>query len=885
MPGGWVGDYTERQLKHKQFVQFQDHSAAPSIITCAKQAVGEAKRRCVQVAASACRAPIYLLTMAQNTHANITLTTMQAAHHTYDLAVYQIVRRVRQAQAFRRRRPVPPRHSPRHSPRQSPRLSPRRSPQLSPQPQPQQAFLPTPPQVFEPPTTPDRGCGNMSASMTSPMDWLSASDEWKYIYHNQEQQSPKRAQAPISTRTSAEIQHGTDVEEAPKSPLSPFSAYTASFNEIRAEIEESILSFNEASSTHSADRIQSEQASEASKTPIIPHVVAGDRILLESEAAPQAPPQTSISSYAAAANQLREEIEEVISSSNNPPTIPFSRSAFIATPQRNIMKPYPSYMSGNDCDFSSNFFDALPDQESIAIKAPSSPSADKLLPVTPQRNTLKRSPSHLSGRDSEFSSNVLDTLLFQTSISSGNPSDPSGDKVVPVTPQGNILNDHSSQSSDKNSDNKAIVSELSFIETLSLSETKSIVPKENVLPVQKVLPATPEHKVMKNYTSHISGRVPGISTEIPDTPLILKSSSPFDPFLPEYTDISVHDPVGPQEHQHEKDVTEFPSSVASVPKPAESALYTTGEPEDKLVESPAADDEDLSSSVVDDPTQQITSDWYEEPAPSPFLKSRSTGPRRVTRKSVKDEMEAREAKEAKKRRNLIKAKISTLSEEWENRVSEAVRVGFAPDYTAADFARVVPPQRGGYTDNWLNDESVNGYLKLATKHHNADHHSSIPKSHAFPSFLLKQVAEKGYRGVERWAKRAKIGGPDLLKTHTIFIPVNSGNHWTLMVVYPGARVAHYYDSMNRQRAENGRRWFELLKTWLRGELASLYHEREWSFFDKPSPQQDNCSDCGVFAVTTAKMLILGADVLGYGPADIPLQRKRIVAELVNGAFL
>jgi Ulp1 protease family, C-terminal catalytic domain len=880
MPGGWVDDYTERQLKPKEFVQFQEHRAAPSIITCAKQAVGEAKRRCVHVAASACRAPIYLLTMAQNTHANITSTTMRTAHHTYDLAVYQIVRRVRQAQAFRRRRPA----SPRHSPRQSPRLSPRRSPQLTPQLQPQQAILPTPPQVFEPPTTPNRGISNTPTSMTSPMDWLSANDECKYINHNQEQESPNATQAPVSTCTAAEYQHGAEAEEAPKSPPSQFSAYNTFYNELRAEIEESISSYNEASSTHSAGNTEAEQVAKALKTPVIPLAAAGDQLEVGIQQAAQA--QTSASSYAAAGNQLRKEIEEAISSSNDAPIIPLARNAFPVTPQRNIMKPYPSYMSGNDGDFSSNFLDTLLAQESIAIKAPSNnTSADRVLPVTPQRNILKPYPSHLSGRDSEFSSNVLDALLLQTSISSEEPINPSADKEHPVNVQGNNLNDHSSQVSDKDSSLSSIVPEIPFIGTLSLSDTPSIVAAENVLPVQKVTPVTPEHKVMKSHTSHISGRASGLSTDIPDAPVILKSSSPFDPFSPEYTDISVHVPVGPQEQQHEQDVTEFPSIVASAPELADVALQTTGEPEDNPVDSPAAEGEDFSSYVVDFPTPPITSIWYEEPAPSPFIKSRFTGPRRVTRQSVKDEMEAQAAKEAKKQSNLAKAKISTLSEEWEDRVSEAVRAGFAPDYTAADFARVVPPQRGGITDNWLNDESVNGYLKLATKYHNTDHPSLVPKSHAFPSFLLKQVAEKGYRGVERWAKRAKIGGKDLLKTHTIFIPVNSGNHWTLMVVYPGARIAHYYDSMNRHRSENGRKWFELLKIWLRGELGNHYNEREWSFFDKQSPQQDNCSDCGVFAVTTAKMLILGADVLGYGPKDIPLQRKRIVAELVNGGFL
>jgi hypothetical protein len=727
----------------------------------------------------------------------------------------------------------------------------------------------------------------MSTSMTSPMDWLSASEEYKYLHRNDPQESPKAPLAPISACIAAGYQHGAEVEEAPLLPLSPLSSYISTFNEIKAEIEDNISSLSEASITRFAGITQSEEAFKAPQTTISSPTAARNQLRAGLEESPQ-PPQISISSYTAAGNELRAEIEEAISSSSEALNIPLARKAPPVTPQRNIMKPYPSYMSGKDCDFSSNFLDTPFDQKSIATQAPSNSSVNKVLPVTPQRNIMKPHPSHLSGRDSDFSSNVLDTPLLQTSISSEEPSNPSADKVHPVTPQCNIIKPYPSHLSGKESDLPPNVPDTPVITKLSLSEVPSILPAENVLPLEKMLAVTPERNVTKTYTSYISGRASVVSSNVPDTPLILKSTPSFDPFTLEYTDLSGLVLVGPQqqEEQHKKDETEFSFSVRSVPelKLSDAVLHTPGVPQDYPVESHADDDEDSSSHVVDFPEQPTSPVWYEEPAVSPFIKSRATRPRRVTRKSVKDEMEAQQAKEAKIQRNLAKAKISILSKEWDNKVSEAVRAG-AAGYTAADFARVVPPQQGRFTDNWLNDESVNGYLKLATKYHNADHPSTIPKSHAFSSVMLNQIATKGYRGVERWAKKAKIGGPDLLKTHTIFIPVNSGNHWTLMVVYPGARIAHYYDSMNRNRTQNGRRWFDLLKIWLRGELGSLYNDREWSFFDKQSPQQDNCSDCGVFAVTTAKMLILGADVLGYGPVDIPLQRRRIVAELVNGGFL
>ena len=288
------------------------------------------------------------------------------------------------------------------------------------------------------------------------------------------------------------------------------------------------------------------------------------------------------------------------------------------------------------------------------------------------------------------------------------------------------------------------------------------------------------------------------------------------------------------------------------------------------------------SSAYDDAGEPL---WHSEHGANSYRDDTSCTLRRATRASARLAAQIEEKRARERKRNLELAKITTLTEEWEGRVQKGLKVGHPPEYKASDFARVVSHLQGGGHDDWLNDETVNGYLKLATKFHNRDHPSTVPKSHAFPSFMLNKIAESGWEGVSRWAKRAKVGGKDLLQVDTIFFPVNSGNHWTLMVVYPRARIAHHYDSMERHRLHSGKRWFDLVKLWLRGELATSYDESEWSFSDKHSPQQDNGSDCGVFAVTTAKMLVLGADVMGYGPADIRTQRKRIVAELIHGDFL
>ncbi|KIW71289.1 hypothetical protein PV04_03472 [Phialophora macrospora] len=228
--------------------------------------------------------------------------------------------------------------------------------------------------------------------------------------------------------------------------------------------------------------------------------------------------------------------------------------------------------------------------------------------------------------------------------------------------------------------------------------------------------------------------------------------------------------------------------------------------------------------------------------------------------------------------------IAELAAEWEDRIQHALRYGHG-DFKASDFTRVVPlpssNNRG--TDRWLNDEVINGYLQLVVKHgRQNDRPAQVPSYHAFSSFFFNNLEQKGHDGVKRWGVRAKIGGKSLLETEGVFIPINSGAHWTLLVVSGKARSATHYNSM----AGSGRRYIAAVKTWLAGELGSHYKEEEWTFVERgESPMQSNMDDCGVFTITSARQIMLGLTPMSYGPEMIPLQRKRIVAELVAGELL
>jgi hypothetical protein len=273
----------------------------------------------------------------------------------------------------------------------------------------------------------------------------------------------------------------------------------------------------------------------------------------------------------------------------------------------------------------------------------------------------------------------------------------------------------------------------------------------------------------------------------------------------------------------------------------------------------------------------IDDDKYRTPEP-PTPKASPHSVERTTRRT------RAEAKRELLRKEKHLYNIAELAAEWEDRIQHALQHGHG-DFTASDFTRVVPlpssNNRG--TDRWLNDEVINGYLKLVVKHgRQNDRPAQVPSYHAFSSFFFNNLEEKGHESVKRWGVRAKIGGKNLLETEGVFIPINSGAHWTLLVVSGKARSATHYNSM----AGSGRRYIAAVKTWLAGELGSQYKEEEWTFVERgESPMQSNMDDCGVFAITSARQIMLGLTPMSYGPEMIPLQRKRIVAELVAGELL
>ena len=267
----------------------------------------------------------------------------------------------------------------------------------------------------------------------------------------------------------------------------------------------------------------------------------------------------------------------------------------------------------------------------------------------------------------------------------------------------------------------------------------------------------------------------------------------------------------------------------------------------------------------------------------------------------KAEEEARAVKEAEEERKRTSVReipaesvIQPLTADWEAKVDAAMakqrnhvlaNTSTGTSLTRKDFGTLFPQQGKDPASGWLNDEIIMAYLQAVIDHGreiSGYKDGDIPKYHAFNTFFFKNIRDKGVQSVKRWATRAKIGGKSLESVERVFIPVHSGAHWTLLIVSPITRTIEYFDSMDGATEP----YTKAARDWLKQEMGKGYKEEEWTIVlpKGGGPQQSNGSDCGVFTVTTAKMVLLGIDPTAYSSLDIPLQRKRMVAELMNGGF-
>ena len=320
----------------------------------------------------------------------------------------------------------------------------------------------------------------------------------------------------------------------------------------------------------------------------------------------------------------------------------------------------------------------------------------------------------------------------------------------------------------------------------------------------------------------------------------------------------------------------LPLAKDESPEPAQEAADQLPDTEEQLkkpAEGPATPDKQLQSLQISRPTDRR----YRTPKANIFATQRTE---RTTRRQK--QLEEREAERA---RNDYK--LEPLGDEWDAKVRHAVRHGTSDQkYSPEDFARVVPEYANrGYQSKWLNDAVINDYITLVAKHGNKDDRpgQAVPTYSSLSSYFYEKLKDPA-NVPKRWTSKAKIPGKSLLECEAIFLPINESSHWTLCVIEGKARRLTVYNSMGH--GSNARHAKNILN-WLRHHLGKDFDEDEWTVNSAGvSPQQTNADDCGVFSCTTARQVMLGQmEKAPYESSIMPVQRKRMVAELVNGALL
>ncbi|EEB07135.1 SUMO deconjugating enzyme Ulp1 [Schizosaccharomyces japonicus yFS275] len=174
--------------------------------------------------------------------------------------------------------------------------------------------------------------------------------------------------------------------------------------------------------------------------------------------------------------------------------------------------------------------------------------------------------------------------------------------------------------------------------------------------------------------------------------------------------------------------------------------------------------------------------------------------------------------------------------------------------------------------NWLNDEVINFYVQLVAER--SKHDSKLPKVHAFNTFFYPTLQKRGYAGVRRWARKAKVVIKDM---DFVLIPVHLGIHWCMAVINKKDKRFEYWDSLGGSPGKA----FELLRLYYAEETKGGIDLSGWTdHIDSNCPRQQNGYDCGVFACKTAEC-VARAGPIDFTQSDMPELRIRMAASVLN----
>ncbi|CAL8094420.1 unnamed protein product [Orchesella dallaii] len=176
---------------------------------------------------------------------------------------------------------------------------------------------------------------------------------------------------------------------------------------------------------------------------------------------------------------------------------------------------------------------------------------------------------------------------------------------------------------------------------------------------------------------------------------------------------------------------------------------------------------------------------------------------------------------------------------------------------------------------WLNDNVINTYMGLIVLR--SKENTEFPKVFAFQTFFYPKLLKEGYsNSLKRWTRKDDIFAHDL-----IILPIHLGLHWCLACVDFRSKSIKYFDSLGGDNNKCLNSLLDYISKEMRERKQMELDKNEWSLHNvKGIPQQENGSDCGMFACKFAEYLSRDAE-FSFTQEKMPYYRDRMIYELLK----
>jgi len=201
--------------------------------------------------------------------------------------------------------------------------------------------------------------------------------------------------------------------------------------------------------------------------------------------------------------------------------------------------------------------------------------------------------------------------------------------------------------------------------------------------------------------------------------------------------------------------------------------------------------------------------------------------------------------------------------------------------TRRDFEEKLLPQTA-----WLNDNVIIGSILYIGDYVNTKAgrgNGAEPKMRCLYLVLLAAPRSAGPAQCGRLMRQAGVRKDSFLDIDTILIPICSDNHWTLAVVLQASEPLPTWIPCWGGRGSAS--VTSKLLEWVKTILEEKFVKEDWMAVDFAAPLQTNGWDCGLYTITNGLCMALSLDPeKAYTAGELPLQRRRLAAMLLNGGI-